>query len=117
MHPILLIVLGILTGIGASFSGLGGGFLVVPLLIMLGFAPQRAVGTAFMAILIISVSAVFAHGKLEHVDYRVGLLLGLGGLAGAQVGARLLPHVSGPVFNKLFAVILLALSIRMFLQK
>lgn len=117
MNPALLLALGLLAGIGASFSGLGGGFAVVPVLIFLGFTPQKAVGTSFMAILIISVSALFAHGKLEHVDYRMGALLGVGGLVGAQIGSRLLDHVSGPIFNKIFAVVLLALAVRMFLQK
>jgi uncharacterized membrane protein YfcA len=112
-----MVGLGLLAGIGASFSGLGGGFLVVPLLVILGYTPQRAVGTSFMAIVIISLSALFAHGKLEQVDYKMGLLLGLGGIVGAQVGSRLLQHVSGPVFNKIFAAILVALAVRMFFQK
>ena len=117
MKHVLMLGLGVLVGIGASFSGLGGGFLVVPLLILWGFTPQRAVGTSFMAILIISASALFAHGKLEHVDYRLGILLGLGGLIGAQLGARLLVNVSGPTFNKIFALLLLALAVRMFFQE
>ena len=117
MKPLIMVGLGLVVGIGASFSGLGGGFLVVPLLIVLGYTPQRAVGTSFMAIVIISLSALFAHGKLEQVDYKMGLLLGLGGIIGAQVGSRLLQHVSGPVFNKIFAAILVALAVRMFFQK
>jgi uncharacterized membrane protein YfcA len=117
VKPLVFVALGVLAGIGASFSGLGGGFLMVPLLIMLGSTPQKAVGTSFLAILIISMSALFAHAKLAHVDYRVGIALGLGGLVGAQIGARILPHVSAPTFNKIFAVVLLALAVRMFLQK
>lgn len=117
MKPLIMVGLGLVVGIGASFSGLGGGFLVVPLLVVLGYTPQRAVGTSFMAIVIISLSALFAHGKLDQVDYRMGLLLGLGGIIGAQVGSRLLQHVSGPVFNKIFAAILVALAVRMFFQK
>jgi uncharacterized membrane protein YfcA len=116
VNPVVLLALGLLAGIGASFSGLGGGFVVVPILIFLGFAPEKAVGTSFMAILIISLSALFAHGKLEHVDYRTGVFLGLGGLVGAQIGSRLVSQVSGPTFNKIFAVVLLALAVRMFLQ-
>ncbi len=84
------ILLGLIIGILASFTGLGGGFLMVPLLLFLGFEAQKAVGTSFMGILIISISALFAHGKLENVDYRVGILLGIGGIIGAQMGARLL---------------------------
>ncbi|MFZ5564981.1 MAG: sulfite exporter TauE/SafE family protein [Thermodesulfobacteriota bacterium] len=108
---------GVLVGIGAAFSGLGGGFLMVPFLLFLGYAAQKAVGTSFLAILVISVSALFAHNKLANVDYRAGLLLGIGGIIGAQVGARLVEHVSTDVFRKIFAVILAGLAVYMFLKK
>jgi uncharacterized membrane protein YfcA len=117
VKPAILLVFGVLVGAGASLTGLGGGFLVVPLLILLGFTPQRAVGTSFMAILAISISALFAHARLAQVDYRLGLLLGLGGVAGAQIGARLLQHVSAPTFNRICGVLLLGLAARMLLQK
>ncbi len=112
-----MIALGVVVGVGASFTGLGGGFLMVPLLIFMGSTPQRAVGTSFLGILIISVSALVAHGRLEHVDYRLGLLLGLGGVVGAQFGARWLEGVSAPVFNKLFAFVLAALALRLFFHR
>ncbi|MFP4477741.1 MAG: sulfite exporter TauE/SafE family protein [Desulfatibacillaceae bacterium] len=108
---------GIVVGIGASFSGLGGGFLMVPLLLVMGFQAQKAVGTSFLAILVISVSALAAHNKLANVDYRAGLLLGLGGVIGAQVGARLVEHVSTASFKKIFAVILVCLAVYLFVKK
>ena len=117
MNAIALVALGVAIGAAAAFAGLGGGFLVVPLLIYVGFTPQRAVGTAFLAILIISVSAVVAHGRLTHVDWRAGLLLGAGGVIGAQVGARILQSVEAVVFYRLFAGILLGLAIWMFFRK
>ncbi len=64
----LFVAIGILVGLAASFTGLGGGFIMVPLLLFLGFEAQRAVGTSFMAILVISTSALAAHGKLANVD-------------------------------------------------
>ena len=79
MNYALLGLGGILVGIGASFTGLGGGFLIVPLLLALGYSAQKAVGTSFLAILVIAVSALVAHNKLANVDYRVGVLLGVGG--------------------------------------
>lgn len=117
MNLALAALLGIVVGVGAAFSGLGGGFLMVPLLIGLGFTPQRAVGTSFLAILVISLSALVAHGRLANVDWRVGLLLGAGGIAGAQVGARLLQNVPAPVFHKIFGSILLGLAVWMFFRK
>lgn len=108
---------GILVGIGAAFTGLGGGFLMIPLLLYLGFSAQRAVGTSFLAILVISMSALVAHNKLANVDYRAGILLGIGGILGAQIGARLVEHVSTAHFKKIFAVILVALAVYLFFKK
>ena len=104
-------------GIAAAFTGLGGGFLLVPLLLLLGYTAQKAVGTSFLAILILSVSALIAHNKLANVDYRVGILLGLGGMIGAQIGARLLENVSTADFRRIFALVLVGLAGYLFFQK
>jgi len=113
----LIPLFGILVGLGASFSGLGGGFLMVPLLIFLGYSAQDAVGTSFMGILVISLSALFAHGRMAHVDYKTGILLGVGGIIGAQVGAYLLQYVPTQTFKKIFAVIILGMALYMFFKK
>ena len=113
----LLFALGIVAGIGASFSGLGGGFLVVPLLLVMGYSAQKAVGTSFLAILVISLSALVAHNKLSNVDFRVGIALGLGGVLGAQFGARLVEHVSTGQFKRIFAVVLVGLAAYLFFRR
>lgn len=117
MKTLLLPVVGLLVGVGAAFTGLGGGFLVVPLLVFLGYTPQHAVGTSFMAILVISLSALAAHGRFDHVDWKTGILLGIGGILGAQIGAKLVQQVSAPVFNKIFAAVLVLLAIQMVVKK
>ncbi len=117
LNYLMMAFAGIGVGIGAAFSGLGGGFIMVPLLIFLGYTAQRAVGTSFMAILVISISALFAHNKLANVDYRAGILLGIGGIIGAQIGARLVEHVSTANFKKIFAFILVGLAAYMFFKK
>jgi len=119
VSPNLLLLLGsgVLVGVAAAFTGLGGGFLMVPLLLFFGYAAQKAVGTSFLAILMISISAVIAHNKLQNIDYKVAIMLGLGGVIGAQVGARLLEHVSTGQFRKLFAVVLLGLAGYLFFKK
>lgn len=113
----VLAIIGIVVGIGAAFTGLGGGFLVVPLLLFLGYPAQKAVGTSFVTILVVSMSALFAHSKLANIDLRVGLLLGVGGIIGAQIGARLVEHVSTAQFRKIFAVVLVGLAIYLFVKK
>jgi uncharacterized membrane protein YfcA len=114
---VLMVLAGAIIGIGASFAGLGGGFLVVPLLLFLGYPAQKAVGTSFLAILVISISALVAHHKLANVDYRVGMLLGMGGVLGAQIGARLLEHVSTASFKRIFALVLVGLAAYLFFKK
>jgi hypothetical protein len=117
MEYLWLGLLGVGVGVGASFSGLGGGFLMVPLLLMMGYTAQKAVGTSFMGILVISISALLAHNKLANVNYAAGIALGIGGIIGAQVGARLVEHVSTANFKKIFAVILLGLAVYLFFRK
>jgi uncharacterized membrane protein YfcA len=90
---------------------------MIPLLLFLGYTAQKAVGTSFLAILVISVSAFIAHNKLANVDYRAGILLGIGGVVGAQVGARLVEHVSTAAFKKVFACILVGLAAYLFLKR
>lgn len=117
MNSVAVIAGGVIVGIAASFTGLGGGFIMVPFLLYAGFSAQKAVGTSFLGILVISVSALIAHNKLANVDYKYGLLLGLGGIIGAQIGARLLEHVSTAGFRKIFAMILSGFAVYLFIKK
>ncbi len=117
MHQLLFVLGGMVIGLAAAFTGLGGGFLMVPLLLFLGFQAQKAVGTSFLAILVISLSALVAHHKLANVDWRVGALLGFGGILGAQLGARLVEQVSTASFKRIFAAVLVGLATYLFLQR
>ena len=117
IQTIIMLASGVLVGIGASFTGLGGGFLMVPILLFMGYPAQKAVGTSFLAILVISISALIAHNKFANVDYKIGFLLGMGGIIGAQVGARLVEHVSTAHFKKIFALVLVALAAYLFIKK
>ena len=114
---VALVFFGVLVGVGASFSGLGGGFLMVPLLLFMHYEAPRAVGTSFMAILVISLSALIAHNKFANVDYVAGIMLGVGGIVGAQLGPRLVEGVSTASFKKIFAGILVGLAAYLFFQK
>ena len=117
LNTLMMALCGVLVGIGASFTGLGGGFLMVPLLLFMGYSAQKSVGTSFLGILVISVSALLAHNKLANVDYKAGFLLGIGGILGAQLGARLVEQVSTANFKKIFAVVLLGLSVYVFFKE
>lgn len=90
---------------------------MIPLLLFMGYSAQKAVGTCFLGILIISISALFAHSKLDNVDFKAGILLGIGGIIGAQIGARLLSGVPTEIFKKIFATILIGLAFYIFFKK
>ncbi len=74
-------------------------------------------GTSFLTIFIISISALVAHNKLANVDYRLGLLMGLGRIIGAKIGLRLAEYVPQALFNKIFALLLVVVAVRMIFAK
>jgi uncharacterized membrane protein YfcA len=117
LTALIIIGAGVLVGVGAACSGLGGGFLMIPLLLALGFTPQKAVGTTFLGIFLIAASSLVAHNKLAHVDWKYGILLGVGGIIGAQIGARLIEYISEESFRRLFAAILVGLALYVLLKK
>ena len=117
IQGLLLLIYGALVGIFSSFMGVGGGILIIPLLLLLGYPHTKVVGTSFMVILFISISALFAHNKLDNIDYKIGVLLGIGGILGAQYGASLVKDVSPEIFKKIFAVFLMVMGIYLYIKK
>ena len=78
----LLLGLGTAIGFLSGMFGVGGGFLMTPLLIFLGIPPTVAVGTGTTLIVASSVSGLMAHWQRKNVDFRMGALLfgcGIGG--------------------------------------
>ena len=111
---ITLAVVGLIVGILSSVTGLGGGFMVVPLLIYLGRDAKLAVGTTFVFILLVAISSLIAHYRLGNVDVKTGLVLSLGGILGAQIGPQVLQHVSDQNFKKIFSVLMVITAVWMF---
>ena len=111
---ITLAVVGLIIGILSSVTGLGGGFMVVPLLIYLGRDAKLAVGTTFVFILLVAISSLIVHYRLGNVDIKTGLILALGGILGAQIGPQVLQHVSDQNFKKIFSVLMVITAIWMF---
>lgn len=104
-----LALLGIATGVYSGFLGLGGGFVLVPLLARwFGFPIKRAIGTSLVAVSILAVPGTVAHAALGHVDYLLALGLMLGVVPGALLGARLTAVASEKTVRFGFAGLLLA---------
>ena len=85
----LLLGLGGAIGFLSGMFGVGGGFLMTPLLIFLGVPPTVAVGTGTTLIVASSVSGMMAHWRRGNVDFRMGALLFSGGIGGSWLGVWL----------------------------
>ena len=108
--------LGLLIGILSSGSGLGGGFLVVPFLLQMGKEAKVAVGTSFLLIVMVAISSLVGHSRVGNVDWKVGALLALGGMLGAQAGPVFLEDISHQDFKRFFSVLLIGTGLWLFYQ-
>ncbi|UWR03426.1 sulfite exporter TauE/SafE family protein [Ruegeria conchae] len=86
VNAFLLLGLGGMVGILSGMFGVGGGFLMTPLLFFIGIPPAVAVATEANQIVASSFSGVLAHFRRRTVDLRMGTVLLVGGLAGAALG-------------------------------
>lgn len=86
VNLILIIALGLVTGVLAGMFGIGGGFLSTPILIFNGVPPAVAVSTSANQIMASSVSGVLAHFRKRNVDIKMGLILLAGGFLGSTFG-------------------------------
>lgn len=86
VNAFLLLGLGGLVGILSGMFGVGGGFLMTPLLFFIGIPPAVAVATEANQIVASSFSGVLANIKRKLVDFRMGTVLLIGGLCGAALG-------------------------------
>ncbi len=88
VNAFLLLGLGGLVGVLSGMFGVGGGFLITPLLFFVGIPPAVAVATSANQIVAASVSGVLAHLRRRTVDLRMGSVLLAGGLVGAAIGVQ-----------------------------
>ena len=90
VSPIYLVVVGFLIGVLGGFFGVGGSFIAGPALRLVGVDWNFAVGTDLAHIVGKSVVAAKRHRALGNVDLRLGLIMALGTIGGAEVGAQLI---------------------------
>lgn len=111
VNGLVILALGMLTGILSGVFGVGGGFLTTPLLIFYGIPPTVAAASAASQVTGASVSGVFAHSRRGGVDYQMGGVLVAGGVIGTGLGALLFRLLSGlgqidTVISVLYVVLL-----------
>ena len=90
INPIYLVVVGFIIGILGGFFGVGGSFIAGPALRLMGVDWNYAVGTDLAHIVGKSIVAARQHRTLGNVDLKLGLIMALGTIAGAEGGAQLI---------------------------
>jgi uncharacterized membrane protein YfcA len=88
VNVVVIFMLGGLVGLLSGIFGVGGGFLMTPLLIMFGIPPTVAAASDSNQIVGASTSGCLAHYKLGNVDFKMGILLLIGGVLGGFVGVQ-----------------------------
>jgi hypothetical protein len=116
--PILLL-LGLVTGILSGVIGIGGGIVMIPALVFLfNMTQQQAQGTTLaMMVPPIGFLAAYTYYKAGFVDIKIAGVLCIGFFIGGLFGAKLSVYLPELVLKRIFAVILMLISVKMLLGK
>jgi uncharacterized membrane protein YfcA len=117
-HFIALLIAAFLSSVFGSMVGLGGGFILVPVLrLFFGLGPALASGTALVLVVANSGSGAFTYLLQRRVHVRVGLKIAAGGWPGSIVGAILAKYISPLLFDDLLAFMLFTVCADMLLRR
>ncbi|MEO5586675.1 MAG: sulfite exporter TauE/SafE family protein [Novosphingobium sp.] len=115
ISPLAPLLLGVLTGILTMLMGIGGGFVLVPaMLYILGMSANVVVGTSLFQILFVTMATTMMHAlTTKAVDMVLAVLLLLGSVSGAQIGAKLAQTASPVRLRLILAILVLLVAFRM----
>lgn len=116
------LALGALIGLGAGLAsgyvGVGGGFIMVPLMLaFLGIPLKLASGTSLLAVMLLAVPGTIEQGLLGNIDYLAGIVVALGSVPGAFIGARLVSRVPERTLRLMFGGFLLVAALLLVLKE
>ncbi len=109
----LLVLVGFVTGILSGMFGVGGGFVIVPALVLFsGMEIHRAVGTSLLAIFLISISGVTSYVAAgRELSLELTLLFLSGGVVGIWLGSLIAKKLNGPTLQKVFATAVVMVAV------
>jgi uncharacterized membrane protein YfcA len=121
LNCFFLVGLGGLVGLLSGLFGVGGGFLLTPLLIFAGIPPTVAAASDSNQIVAAASSGAYAYSRMGHVDFKMGFTLVLGGIAGGSIGVHLIKILSATgsidfLIQSVYVIILGVVGVFMFFE-
>ena len=115
----IIALIGVVAGILSGLLGLGGAIVIIPaLVILLGYSQQMAQGTALvMMVLPVGALAAYQYYQNGFVDVKAALIMAILFFVGGYFGAKFATQIPQDILRKAFALILAAISIKMWLGK
>jgi len=113
----LYFAVGVTVGIVSALFGLGGGFVLVPILNILGVGIHQAVGTSSAAVVFTALSSTVAYSRRGMIHYKTGVLLSIPAIVGAYIGAVMTTYVTPGELKVIFGVTLLFVAYRIYTKE
>jgi uncharacterized membrane protein YfcA len=116
---LLLLLIGIVTGIMAGMLGIGGAIIMIPALVfILGFSQQMAQGTSLAVMLPpIGIFAAYNYWKAGQVNIKFALILAAAFIIGSYFGSKLALNIPQALLKKIFGILLLLVAAKMLISK
>jgi uncharacterized protein len=114
---LVFLAIGVIAGVLSGLFGIGGGILVITSLIFFAnFHTKLAIGTSLGAMLLpVGLLGAYAYYQQGNINIKGSLLVGLGLFLGAYVGAKLAQAIPGATLQRMFAVFIVIMAIRLWL--
>ena len=112
---LILLFIGLIAGILSGLIGIGGGIIMVPMLLLLGFSQQQAQGTSLAALLPpVTLFAVINYHKAGFIDWRYAIIISLVFVIGGYFGSKIAINIDQKTLKKIFGILLLCIGTKMF---
>ena len=110
--------IGLVAGLASGYVGVGGGFIMVPLMLsIIGIPMRKASGTSLIAVMILAIPGVIEQGIIGNINYLAGIAIVIGTIPGAVVGARLVTKVPERTLRLLFGCFLIVAAVMLVLNE
>ncbi len=110
--------IGLVAGLASGYVGVGGGFIMVPLMLsIIGIPMRKASGTSLIAVMILAIPGVIEQAVIGNINYLAGIAVVVGSIPGAVLGARLVTKVPERALRILFGCFLIVAAVMLALNE